>query len=256
MLPKVYVCRWTFNRTADMVMAGSERNLDEINTKIALIWGFLLFFVPSGWAHQPRLVGTETDVVVTLPEISKAYYGRLAGTPVIYHIEADDTFRLYANILVPDIEGIDKDVSVKILKQGSVIAHLDGSRHDWQGFFEPFAGDHYFRGPEYSERQGPGSYQLQVYSPDNQGKYVLAIGDVESFPFTELVKTYYVLPRLKSEFFGKSPFTAYSNRMGIFLAVLLLILLLFAVVLYLGIRRVRKRLKNKTEVKGKGPAKN
>jgi hypothetical protein len=201
----------------------------------------VLFSLSLAWAHQPRLVGSETEIMVTLPEISKAYYGRLDGKPVTYHIEASDDFRLYVNILVPDIEGMDKDVSVKIIKQGTVISHLDGIDHDWKPFFEPYAGDHYFKGPEYVQSQGPGSYQLQVYSPDNQGKYVLAVGDKESFPFGELFRTYWVLPRLKSEFFGKSPLTAFSNRMGIFLVMMIIIMLLIATLLYLGIKHIRKR---------------
>jgi len=86
-------------------------------------------------------------------------------------------------------------------------------------------------------------YEIQVYSPDNQGKYVLAIGDREAFPFGELVKTYLVLPRLKSEFFGKSPFSAYSNMMGIFLGFMLLVTLIIAAILYFGIRVIKKRLK-------------
>lgn len=217
-----------------------------VYAKIAVISAVVLVCVPAAVrAHQPRLVGSQTDIEVTLPEVSKAYYGRLDGTPVTYCIEADAEFRLYVNILVPDIEGIDKDVSVKILRQGTVISHLDGTRHDWKPFFEPFAGDAYFRGPEYNQPQSPGSYEVQVFSPDNQGKYALAIGRQESFPLGELVKTYLVLPRLKSEFFGKSPFSAYSNRMGMFLGILILLAVIVFAILYLGIRWIRKRLKTK-----------
>jgi hypothetical protein len=219
--------------------------MKKVYTTIALTLGIVLFSVPDALAHQPRLVGSETEIRVTLPEISKAYYGELAGAPVTYHIEAENEFLLYVNILVPDIEGIDKDVSVKILKQGTVISNLDAGQHEWEYFFEPFAGDAYFRGPEYSQIQGPGSYELQVYSPDNQGKYALAVGNKESFPFIELVKTYGVLPRLKSEFFGKSPFSAYSNRMGMFLGFMLLMGLVFAAGLYFGIRLIRKRMKKR-----------
>ena len=211
---------------------------------IAVVWIAACLFLTDAQAHQPRLVDTETEVSVTLPEISKAYYGELNGTPVTYHIEADADFRLYVNILVPDLEGIDKDVSVKIFKEDDLIAHLEASAADWPGFFEPFAGDHYFRGPEYTETQDPGSYRLQVYSPDNQGKYVLAVGDIESFPFGELVKTYAILPRLKSEFFGKSPFSAYSNRMGMFLGVMILLTLIAFGIIFFVIRFIRKRLKS------------
>ena len=219
-----------------------------VYTMIVMVWAVASLLLPTAWAHQPRLVGSQTEIKVSLPEVSKAYYGQLDGTPVIYHIETDTDFRLYVNILVPDIEGIDKDISVKIFRQGTVISHLDGSNHEWEPFFEPFAGDAYFRGPEYNQMQGPGSYEVQIFSPDNQGKYALAIGNQESFPFGELVKTYLVLPRLKSEFFGKSPFSAYSNRMGMFLGILLLMGLVLAAVLYVMIRMIRKRLKRSNPI--------
>jgi len=199
------------------------------------------FFLPNVLAHQPRLVGNKTDVMVTRPEISKAYYGNLNGKPVNYSIEATQPFKLYVNILVPDIEGVEKDVSVKIFKQGNLISLLDGQRHEWEGFYEPFAGDDYFRGPEYVQMQDPGSYEIQVYSSDNQGKYVLAIGEREAFPFWDLVKTYLVLPRLKSEFFGKSPFSAYSNIMGAFLAIIILVILVILTALFLIIKHIRKK---------------
>ena len=202
-------------------------------------------FLPNVFAHQPRLVGNETNVVVDQPEISKAYYGSLGGRPATYRIESAEPFRLYVNILVPDIEGIDKDVSVKILKQGSVISILDGIEHDWTQFYEPFAGDHYFRGAEYVKEQDAGTYDIEVYSPDNQGKYVLAIGDREAFPLGELARTYTVLPRLKSEFFGKSPFSAYFNIMGIFLAVILIIAGVIIITVFYSIKFIRKKLKQK-----------
>ncbi|MHC5172413.1 MAG: hypothetical protein ACYSPJ_01410, partial [Planctomycetota bacterium] len=84
---------------------------------VLLSIGLILLLAPV-FAHQPRLVGTETVVHVSLPEISKAYYGSLSGTPVTYHIEAAEPFRLYLNTLVPVMEGIEKDVSAKVLKQG------------------------------------------------------------------------------------------------------------------------------------------
>jgi hypothetical protein len=186
-------------------------------------------------------MGDETEVIVTLPEISKAYYGNLTGKPVTYHIESAEAFRLYVNILVPAIEGIEKDFSVKILKQGTAISRLDGNSHEWGRFHEPFAGDYYYRGPEYVEMQDPGTYEIQVYSPDNQGKYVLAVGDREAFPLRELIKTYLVLPRLKSEFFGKSPFSAYSNIMGILLVIIVLVTSIIGAIFYFGIRFIRKR---------------
>ena len=214
-----------------------------MQTKFFLLISCLL--LPNVFAHQPRLVGNETNIVVDQPEISKAYYGSLSGKPATYRIESTEPFRLYVNILVPDIEGIDKDVSVKILKQGTVISILDGTEHDWTQFHEPFAGDHYFKGPEYVHQQDAGTYEIEVYSADNSGKYVLAIGDREAFPLGELFRTYAVLPRLKSEFFGKSRFSAYWNIMGIFLVVILAIASIIFVIVFYGIKFIWKRRNRK-----------
>jgi hypothetical protein len=213
--------------------------------QVKIFFIFSCLFLPTVFAHQPRLVGNETNVVVDQPEISKAYYGSLSGKPATYRIESPEPFRLYVNILVPDIEGIDKDVSVKILKQGTVISILGGIEHEWTQFYEPFAGDLYFRGSEYVKEQDAGTYEIEVYSPDNQGKYVLAVGDKEAFPLGELVRTYAVLPRLKSEFFGKSVFSAYFNIMGIFLAVILVIAGVILITILYSIKYIRKKLKQK-----------
>ena len=57
----------------------------------------------------------------------------------------------------------------------------------------------------------------------------------------ELIKTYALLPRLKSEFFEKSPFSAYNNIMGIFLGGFILIVLVVVVTAYCGIKFIKKR---------------
>jgi len=75
------------------------------------------------YSHQPRLVESSRITVVD-PEISKAYYGKLAGEPHIYRIESPQPFALYVNILVPDIPGQDKDVSAAIT---SASAHLSSA---------------------------------------------------------------------------------------------------------------------------------
>jgi len=128
------------------------------------------------------------------------------------------------------------------LKEDSVISLLDGSSHDWKKFHEPFSGDDYYRGPEYVEMQNPGTYEVQVYSPDNQGKYMLAVGDREAFPLNELIKTYIVLPRLKSQFFDKSPLSAYSNLMGLFLGIMILIVLVIAAIVFFVVKFINKRI--------------
>jgi hypothetical protein len=93
------------------------------------------------------------------------------------------------------------------------IAFLDGKGFEWTLFFEEFAKDHYFWGPEYKaedsikgkelkgERLVGGDYLIRVFNPLNEGKYVLVVGFLEKFPFKEILKALFIIPKLKVKFF-------------------------------------------------------
>jgi hypothetical protein len=191
-------------------------------TKRPVIAILSLAFLLAGTAlaHQPRLVDDRPSIEVRNPEISQAFYARLAGNPQSYYIRSDVPLRLYVNLLVPDIAGIDTDYEAVVSREtGSgeeVLARLDGKAYEWRPFFEPFGGDHYLLGPEYDEQAPAGTYIVTVSSPDCAGKYALAIGKIEKFPPKEMARTIVALPQLK-KYFGKSPWTAYFNLSGLFL---------------------------------------
>jgi hypothetical protein len=192
-------------------------------------------------AHQPRvdLEGTlDNPIQVEKPEVSKAYYGELTGNSEYYEIDSETEFLLYLNILAPDIEGARRDFIVEVLKEKEVIFTLKGD--DWEEFYEPFGGDSYLQGPELEEQVSSGVYLIKVSNTDNSGKYSLAVGKIESFPPFEIIKTIFVLPKLKKDFFNKSPLTAYFNLVGLFLLIFLIIIaaIIFAV---LFIIKKRKR---------------
>jgi hypothetical protein len=190
------------------------------STEIRALTVLLLIVAGTAFAHQPRLVDDQPLIEVRNPEISQAFYARLAGSPQTYTIRSETPLRLYANILVPDIPGIDTDYEAAIFREtespDNLLALLDGKAFDWRPFFEPFGGDHYKLGPEYDEQVPAGTYIVIVSSPDNRGKYVLAVGKVEKFPLKEMARTIVTLPKLK-QYFEKSPLTAYFNLSGIFL---------------------------------------
>ena len=169
-------------------------------------------------AHQPRLVygeisTIENPFIITNPEISQAFYGELKGSPDYYVIESLTPFNLYLNILAPaGIKLERKDFSVDV-NNGEIL--LNGTNMTWTKFFEPFAGDNYWKGPE-AETNASGKYLIKVFNADNEGKYSLAVGKTESFPVGETVKTIFLMPRLKI-FFETSPFTAFFNIIGLFL---------------------------------------
>jgi hypothetical protein len=183
----------------------------------------LVFFAGiSASAHQPRLVGDETDIIVENPEVSQAFYGTLIGGPVNYHISSSIPFRLHVGLLVPDIEGVDKDISAAISKNGdggpyTDLSFLDGTQHEWTRYFEDFAGDYYWQGPEKTINAEAGDYTVMLFNQNNQGKYVLVVGEKESFPLSEMIHTIGVLPALKMDFFGKPWYMTYYNLTGIFL---------------------------------------
>ena len=185
---------------------------------------FALFVLAAGaaFAHQPRLVDNRPSIIVRDPEISQAFYARLAGSPQTYSILSDAPFRLYVNLLVPAIPGIETDYEAAILRTTGgteeLLARLDGKAYAWRPFYEPFGGDRYLLRPEYDGQVPAGAYAVVVTSLDNTGKYVLAVGRKERFPPGAMARTLVTLPRLK-RYFGKSPLTAYFNLSGVFLLV-------------------------------------
>ncbi len=183
----------------------SYMTYSKITTSYALLVFFLVPFLVS--AHQP-LISESTFTQVPEPEISKAYYGELAGEPDVYVIEATEPFDLYVNVLVPDIAGQKKDVSAVVIKDNDTdnpLTVLDGSNFEWTQFYEPFGADTYWMGPEYKARAEAGKYEIRVWSSNNDSKYSLAIGEIEAFDFKETFNALTLIPELKKNFFNKSP---------------------------------------------------
>ena len=119
---------------------------------------------------------------------------------------------------------------------------MDGTNHTWTEFYEHFAGDNYFEGPEYEASVEGGSYTVEVYSPDNLGKYVLAVGKKEQFSASDWWDTLKTMPKLK-RYFGKPAYTMFFNYIGLFLLGSLLALVGLVWLSVWIVRRVRKRKK-------------
>ncbi|MCW3489051.1 hypothetical protein [Dethiobacter alkaliphilus] len=191
-------------------------------------------------AHQPRLV-TEDTVTVKKPEVSQAFYGTLQGRPAEFLIEEQEEFDLFVSILIPDLPDSRRDFMVNVYKTGddgnALLFGLDGKEHNWEPFFEPFVADNYFQGPEKKDTVPAGVYRIVVSNPDNSGKYVLSVGEEESFTLTETAQTIRRLPAVK-RFFEKSPWTAYFNLVGLFM----LLSLLFVSAAIYGAYRLGKLL--------------
>ena len=188
------------------------RTFAQVKTPISVL-ALALLLPAFAFAHQPRIV-TSRQIEVLSPEISKAYYGQLAGEPDVYEISATTPFDLYVGVLVPDILGQKKDVSTIIEKDGTLFATLDGTAFSWKQFFEEFGHDTYWQGPEFKARVGAGIYKIRVSSNNNDSKYSLAIGEKEAFDFKEGMNALALIPELKRNFFNESPVSFILSPFG------------------------------------------
>jgi hypothetical protein len=181
--------------------------------------------VAAASAHQPHLA-TGRMTLVTNPDVSQAFYAELKGQPDEYQFTLDKPLLLYLNVLVPKIPGVHQDYSAQLYRKNasgdSLVCILDGTNSDWTVFHEPVANDDYFQGPEFREQTRPGDYVVRVSCPGNQGKYVLAVGERESFPPAEMARVIGVMPALK-RYFGKPAWTAYLNYTGLFVGATLVV---------------------------------
>ena len=209
----------------------------------------MLLGVAQAGAHQPR-IAYDTDssesnpIIVKDPEVSKAYYGNLRGKPDYYQISSDASLTLYLNILIPEIKGYEKkDFFVQVTDQdNNQVLLINGSEYEWNPFYEPYGGDNYIMGPDARAAVSEGTYRIKVYSPENQGRYSLAIGEIESFPPAEMINALIVIPQIKQHFFGKTLIESYSNTSGLtILGIAALLLMTIALVLR---RRAGKNRKN------------
>lgn len=186
---------------------------------------FLTTFNFVAFAHQPRI--PDGDFIKVLdPEISKAFYSELDGGSHTYSISSEIPFKLYVNILAPDIEGQKTDLFVHLYKDGGAdpFAVLNGKEYEWEVFFEPFGYDSYLMGPEYEEEVGPGVYDIVVSSPNFDSKYSLATGKKEAFDFKESVNALKLIPIIKKDFFEKIPVDFIFSPFGWGLILLMFIL--------------------------------
>jgi len=191
--------------------------------KLIFILIFSVFLPTLASAHQPRVINSETTQVVD-PEVSKAYYATLTGSPHVYTIDSKEAFDLYVGILVPDIASTKKDILAEVFKGEEKIATLGGTNATWKPYFEPFGQSNYFDGGEYKARAEAGVYTIKVSNTLNTGKYSLAVGEIEAFDGKEGMNALSMIPDLKRDFFEESPISFILSPFGWGLIVIMYIL--------------------------------
>ena len=167
-----------------------------------IIFIFILLLTTNLFAHQPKLINYSPSVdnphQVIFPEISKAYYGKLSGEPHYYIINSDKEFLFYTGILSPKIDDEYKWLSIAVYaineKNNKILKFFaDGQDFKWEAWYEPYARDWYWKGPEIgaevnedtgfkrSFNLSKGNYLIQIFNKDNIGHYSLAVGEAEFF---------------------------------------------------------------------------
>lgn len=181
--------------------------------KIAIILMCLLFMSGTSEAHQgifiDRPINTiEDSYKIKEIEEAKALYSQLREDDEIdiYRFDGKSSQRLYAQLMVPDLEG-SRDLLLNLVifgpfEEGNYLDQytpIFGDRYrgyviepgnNRTRFFEPFTQTNYFKKQQFSiEIPKDGTYYLAVYSPFGQhGQYVLTVGHEESFSMKELLQ--------------------------------------------------------------------
>ena len=149
-----------------------------------LIIVIFILFTFSVNAHQPKginfLYKGDKPHEIDQPEISKAFYSKLRESPHYYIIKSNKEFLFYVGILISKIDDNVNWFSIDVLDHKKrLIYRADGSTFDWKAWYEPFARDWYWKGPEVGKNSdqdfktsflvSSGTYYIKVYSQNNIG---------------------------------------------------------------------------------------
>lgn len=174
----------------------------------------------SASAHQPRIIYSQSgDIQISNPEISQAFYDELKGSPRYYFIDSAKDFSLYINLLVPE-EANRKgrySANVFLVADGKeeLTFSMDSSAAEWKEYYESYGRDYYLKGPEIEKQLAAGKYKIEIFSGDNLGKYVLAVGKTEAYDVQSVLNIYWQLPLLKTTFFKTSVLEFFFTPFGI-----------------------------------------
>lgn len=199
--------------------------------------------VHSVSAHQPEYIATETAIAIPDPDTSRAYYGELTGVPAVYTLSSAQEFSLYLNILSPYLPDARKDFVVTVTSAtGTIVTTLQAPVSEWLQWYEEFAGDEYWKGPEFKRTVPAGTYTISVTNPTNTGKYVLAPGEAEIFTLTGTPSTIQHIYQVKTLFFNKPWYSVFEGIIGkMLLGFVVVSVLLVVTAAFFVNRRLRKQ---------------
>ena len=175
-------------------------------------------FISQAFAHKPVLNENSTyppdaPYEIEEPEISKAIYSTLTGEPHYYRIKSDVDFDFYAGILAAKIGdcALESKFSFEVLDSDfHKIDFADGEKFEWTPWYEEYGKQWYWNGPEVGKNflsdrvYDPGTYYIKVFNNSNTGQYIMAVGDIEKFSFTDIVGLLFSMGDIEDEYWDPS----------------------------------------------------
>lgn len=165
-------------------------------------------------SQELHIVETATTALGD-PTVYRAYYGKLTGEPHVFTFSTTrELTHVKAMLLVPDTSSAKTDVSaafIDTLHPEDPFVVGDGATVEWQRFFDTAGRESYLAGPVVEATVPPGSYEIRVWSSNNDSPYVLVMEGEEGLSLSELWSRFSAGPTVKSEFFGKSAFVAFMT---------------------------------------------
>ena len=169
-------------------------------------------------AHKPVMnenssYPADAPYEIEEPEISKAIYSTLTGEPHFYRIESETDFNFYAGILAAKIREctLEEKFSFEVLDSNfHPLFMADGENFEWTPWYEEYGKQWYWNGPEVGESFlsdrvfKAGTYYIRVFNNSNTGQYIIAVGDIEKFSFTDIVGLIFSMGKIEDEFWNPS----------------------------------------------------
>jgi len=134
-------------------------------------------------------IANETDISqpyeivpieVTMPE-QISFLGTLSDFPVMYEIRSEEPFTFTAQLAQPVNQAV-QPFSLLLIRRndrgGGVteVARQVYVAEAWSTRRDSLLGLSLYESPVLTQDVGPGTYRLEVSSPDNQGQYMLTVG--------------------------------------------------------------------------------
>jgi len=154
------------------------------------ITALAMFILP---VSAVAFIASETDISqpyeivpieVTMPE-QISFLGTLSDFPVMYEIRSEEPFTFTAQLAQP-VNQVAQPFSMLLIRTndrgGGVteVARQVYVAQDWATRRDSLLGLSLHESPILSQDVGPGTYRLEVSSPDNQGQYMFTVGTEQS----------------------------------------------------------------------------